>query len=80
MSQGNNLRGDCDGLVHEGHVTQNVARVKSRCVSLLQEEFYCSLLSAFGVDEVRQQLAAVGLSQLKVREHDDRYLDVWGVL
>lgn len=47
---------------------------------LLQEEFYRSLLSAFGVDEVRQQLAAARLSQLQVAEHDDRYLDVWGVI
>jgi 2-polyprenyl-3-methyl-5-hydroxy-6-metoxy-1,4-benzoquinol methylase len=44
---------------------------------LLQEEFYRSLLSAFTVDEVRQQLIAAGLSALQVGEREDRYLDVW---
>jgi ubiquinone/menaquinone biosynthesis C-methylase UbiE len=47
---------------------------------LLQEEFYRSLLSAFTVEEVRKQLEAAGLSNLKVEALADRYLDVYGVM
>ena len=47
---------------------------------LLQEEFYRSLLSAFKVEEVRQQLEAAGLRNLKVEALADRYLDVYGTM
>jgi ubiquinone/menaquinone biosynthesis C-methylase UbiE len=45
---------------------------------LLREEFYRSLLSAFTVEEVRQQLDAADLSFLTVEPVPDRYLDVFG--
>lgn len=47
--------------------------------ALLQEEFYRSLLAAFTVDEVREQLEAAHLSSLQVQMASDRHLDVWGI-
>lgn len=46
---------------------------------LLREEFHRSLLSAFTVDEVRQQLQAAGLASLRVERSSDRHLDAWGI-
>ncbi len=45
---------------------------------LLQEEFYRSLLAAFTVDEVRQQLKVAGFPGLEVQMVSDRHLDVFG--
>jgi trans-aconitate 2-methyltransferase len=45
---------------------------------LHQEEFYRSLLSAFTVEEIRQQLQAADLSFLSVEPVPDRNLDVFG--
>jgi ubiquinone/menaquinone biosynthesis C-methylase UbiE len=48
---------------------------------LLQEEFYRSLLSAFSIDEIRAQIAAVaGLGSLQVEQVTDRHVDIFGVL
>lgn len=47
---------------------------------LLQEEFYRSLLAAFTIDEVREQIAAAGLISLRVERSSDRHLDVSGIL
>ena len=47
---------------------------------ILNRDFLASLLAAFKVSEVRQQLKKAGLCQLKVFEVDDRYLEVMGVL
>jgi SAM-dependent methyltransferase len=47
---------------------------------ILQRDFFNSLCAAFEPDEVRSQLAAAGLSQLQVREHDSHHLSVSGVL
>lgn len=47
---------------------------------LLQEEFYRSLLAAFTVEEVRQQLADANLDHLQVQMASDRHLDVWGTI
>jgi ubiquinone/menaquinone biosynthesis C-methylase UbiE len=55
-----------------------VNRYASEQSALLQEEFYRSLLSAFTVEEVRQQLDAAGLSFLSVEPVPDRNLDVFG--
>ncbi|QDU64475.1 hypothetical protein Pan216_53650 [Planctomycetes bacterium Pan216] len=41
-----------------------------------QDDFYNSLLAAFTPEEVRQQLDAVGLGDLKVRIVSDRHLEV----
>lgn len=46
----------------------------------LQRDFAASLCAAFTVDEVREQLAAAGLSQLQVEAIGDIYLLVWGVV
>ncbi|MEE8170665.1 MAG: class I SAM-dependent methyltransferase [Phycisphaerae bacterium] len=45
---------------------------------LLQEEFHRSLLSAYTVDEVREQLSRAGLDALDVVTVTDRHLDVFG--
>lgn len=47
---------------------------------LLREEFYRSLLAAFTIDEVREQLKTAGLVSLRVERSSDRHLDVTGVL
>lgn len=47
---------------------------------LLQEEFYRSFLSAYTVDEVRDQLTRAGLAALTVAQVTDRHLDVCGTL
>ena len=45
---------------------------------LLRKEFYRSLLAAFTVEEVREQLAAAGLAELTLQPYSDRHLDVFG--
>ncbi len=45
---------------------------------VLKHDFFNSLLAAFTVDEVREQLAAAGLSGLQVKAISDRHLMVWG--
>ena len=47
---------------------------------LLQQEFYRSLLSAFTMEEIRDQLAAVGLETLEVHRASDRHVDIFGVI
>jgi ubiquinone/menaquinone biosynthesis C-methylase UbiE len=46
--------------------------------SLLQEEYYRSLLAAYTPDEVRSQLRKAGLTSLQVSVVTDRHLDVFG--
>ncbi|HEX5515613.1 MAG TPA: class I SAM-dependent methyltransferase [Gammaproteobacteria bacterium] len=46
---------------------------------LLKRDFFNSLLAAFTVDEVREQLATAGL-ELSVEACSDRHLLVWGYL
>jgi ubiquinone/menaquinone biosynthesis C-methylase UbiE len=48
--------------------------------AILQRDFYNSLCAAFEPDEVRQQLAAAGLMQLRVQTHDPFHLSISGVL
>jgi len=48
--------------------------------SMLKEEFYRSLLSAFSVDEVRAQLCLAGLENFSVEASSDRHLDILGRL
>lgn len=45
---------------------------------ILRQDFYNSLLAAFEVDEVKQQLDAAGLVELQVQAVGDRYLEVAG--
>lgn len=47
---------------------------------LLRQDYYNSLLAAFTVDEVRAQLAEVGLPQLRVETVSAQHLMVWGRL
>lgn len=46
---------------------------------VLQQDFFASLLAAYTVEEVRDQLAAAGLD-LAVAETSDRHLQAWGRL
>jgi SAM-dependent methyltransferase len=47
---------------------------------ILQRDFYNSLCAAFEPDEVREQLAAAGLTQLQVRTHEPFHLSISGLL
>ena len=64
----------------ENEAKQLVAKHGGDQSELLQEEFYRSLLSAFKVEEIRKQLDAAGLNNLKVEALADRYLDVYGTM
>jgi 2-polyprenyl-3-methyl-5-hydroxy-6-metoxy-1,4-benzoquinol methylase len=47
---------------------------------VLQRDYVASLHAAFRPEEVQQQLAAAGLTGLRVEPLEDRYLEVWGQL
>lgn len=47
---------------------------------ILRRDFRASLFAAFRVEEVQRQLAAAGLSALRVEVASDRHLRVWGRL
>jgi ubiquinone/menaquinone biosynthesis C-methylase UbiE len=47
---------------------------------ILQKDFYNSLLSAYRVEEVREQLKETGLDYLAIDVISDRHLLVWGTL
>jgi ubiquinone/menaquinone biosynthesis C-methylase UbiE len=47
--------------------------------ALLQQEFHRSFLAAFTVDEIRRQLEAAGLANLKIEPSSDRHVDVYGI-
>jgi len=47
---------------------------------LLREEYYRSLLSAYTVDEIQDQLETAGLDTFQVKQVTDRHLDIWGVM
>jgi trans-aconitate methyltransferase len=48
--------------------------------AVLKEDFYNSLLAAFEIDEVRQQLTECGLQHLQVGQVSDRHLTVSGYI
>jgi len=48
--------------------------------ALLRQEYYRSLLSAYTVEEVHNQLRRTGLKQLRVEMVTDRHLDIFGRL
>lgn len=45
---------------------------------VLRRDFFNSLLAAYRVDEVQDQLAQAGLAELQVQEVSDRHLIIWG--
>ncbi len=45
---------------------------------LLQEEFYRSFLSAYTIEEVREQLGEAGLASLRVEQITNRHIDIFG--
>ena len=47
---------------------------------VLQRDFFNSLLAAYRMDEVEEQLQKTGLGQLQMREVSDRHFIVWGQL
>ena len=46
--------------------------------ALLQKDFYNSLLAAYCIDEIQDQLTASGLDYLSTEIISDRHLLVWG--
>ena len=59
---------------------QLVAQYAAEEAEILQRDFYHSLLAAYTVEEVQQQLQQAGLSHLQVRCVSDRHLTVSGVM
>lgn len=57
-----------------------VAEYAAGEAEILREDFYHSLLAAYTVDEVREQLARCGLGHLEVSLPSDRHLLVSGLL
>lgn len=57
-----------------------VERYVSDEPEILQRDFYNSILAAFTVEEIRQQLETAGLDSLSVQAVSDRHLIVWGRL
>ena len=45
---------------------------------ILQKDFYSSLLAAYSVEEIQQQLNAAGLPYLIIEIVSDRHVIVWG--
>jgi 2-polyprenyl-3-methyl-5-hydroxy-6-metoxy-1,4-benzoquinol methylase len=45
---------------------------------VLQKDFYNSLLAAFEIDEVREQLPQAGLGKLEVQQITDRHIIIFG--
>ena len=52
----------------------------SNSPEILKKDFYASLKASFTVDEVNQQLFNAGLSQLKVFQVDELYLEIIGCI
>ena len=46
--------------------------------NILQRYFYYSLLAAFTPNEIREQLANMGLAELKIKEISDRHVLIYG--
>jgi hypothetical protein len=57
-----------------------VERYAAGAPPILRRDYSQSLRAAFTLEEVRQQLALAGLSELQLAERQDRYLLVWGRL
>jgi trans-aconitate 2-methyltransferase len=57
-----------------------VERYAAGAPPILRRDYSHSLRAAFTLQEVREQLALAGLSELQLAERDDRYLVVWGRL
>lgn len=57
-----------------------VERYASQETPLLKDEFFRSLLAAYTVGEIRQQVKIASLDGLHVEPITDRHLDIWGIL
>ena len=62
----------------EAEALRLVERYAAGEPAILRRDYYHSLLAAFTVDEVRQQLQEAGLPGLQVEACSDRHLVVWG--
>lgn len=72
------LIGDLRRPADEQTARQIVDTYAADEAEILREDFFNSLLAAFEIDEVRQQLAAAGLDGLQVQAIGDRHLEVFG--
>ena len=68
-------RPDSEAAAHE-----LVKRHASQQSELNQKGFFESLLSAFKIEEAREQLDAAGLTAIRVEPTRDYFLDIWGRL
>tara|TARA_Y100001968_G_scaffold108202_1_gene97845 strand:- start:165 stop:848 length:684 start_codon:yes stop_codon:yes gene_type:complete len=63
---------------------EKASEIKEKYLStspeILKRDFYASLKASFTVDEVTQQLANAGLSQLKVFQVDELYFEIIGCM
>ena len=64
----------------EANLQALIERYASDAPPVLKRDYEASLRAAFTAEEVEEQLAEAGLSELKVSERDDRYLAVVGQL
>lgn len=64
----------------EAEALQLMRRYAGGAPELLQRDYFNSLLAAYRPDEVRDQLAQLGLCDLAVEVVSDRHLIVWGRL
>jgi len=53
-------------------------RYAAEASPLLQKDFFNSLLAAYSVEEIRQQLEAVNLDYLHIDIVSDRHVLIWG--
>ena len=63
---------------NESEARSLVERHASGESDILRHDFYHSLLAAFTVEEVQEQLQTAGLRTMSVRSLDDRHLLAWG--
>ncbi len=61
--------GSAEALVHQ---------YAADASTILQKDFYSSLLAAYSVEEIQQQLNAAGLPYLIIEIVSDRHVIVWG--
>ena len=62
------------------HAKNLPMKYEANMPDILKRDYMASLKASFTVSEVQVQLKSAGLSQLKVFELDDRYLEITGVL
>ncbi len=63
---------------NKGKAGKLVQKYATDALPILQKDFYNSLVAAYNVEEIRQQLTTAGLGYLTVEIVSDRHVLVWG--